>query len=257
GFGATVAEHWSWQQTFHWFGLIGMIYSLVLVLFLKEKRDEPQDVDRQLVGGLFSMKKSLGMLLGTMSFWVILFYFAAPSFPGWAVKNWMPTLLSNSLGLDMSLAGPITTMTIAGSSLIGVIIGGILSDRWVQRDLRGRIYTSVIGLSMILPALVLLGFGHGFVSVLGGAILFGIGFGMFDTNNMPILCQFFPSRQRASGYGLMNMAGILSGALITSILGKSTDAGHLGRDMALLAIPVALAILIQLRFLKPVSADMV
>jgi MFS family permease len=102
---------------------------------------------------------------------------------------------------------------------------------------------------------MLIGFGDGLAGVLTGAILFGIGFGMFDTNNMPILCQFFPPRLRAAGYGILNMAGVFAGATITGILGKSTDAGNLGRDMALLAIPVGLAIIVQLRFLKPVSAD--
>ena len=38
GFGATLAEAFSWQQTFHWFGLVGVLYALVLVLLLHEKR---------------------------------------------------------------------------------------------------------------------------------------------------------------------------------------------------------------------------
>lgn len=255
GFGATVAHHWSWQQTFQWFGLIGVIYSGLLIFLLKEHRVESKVQENVAGSGFASIQKSLGMLLGTMSFWIILFYFATPSFPGWAVKNWLPTLFSKSLGIDMASAGPLTTITIAGSSLLGVIIGGIAADRWIRHNLRGRIYTSVIGLSLTLPALFLIGYGRGLPGVISGGILFGVGFGMFDTNNMPILCQFFPSRQRAAGYGFLNMAGIFAGALITTFLGKSTDAGHLGRDMALLSIPVAMAILLQLRFLKPVCAD--
>ena len=255
GFGATIAHHWSWQQTFQWFGLIGVVYSLLLVFTLREHRIGVKVTERKQGQGLASIRNSLGMLLGTMSFWIILFYFATPSFPGWAVKNWLPTLFSRSLGIDMAEAGPITTITIAGSSLIGVIFGGLLADRWILHHLRGRIFTGAIGLSLTMPALFLIGFGQGLPWVIGGGILFGIGFGMFDANNMPILCQFFPSRQRAAGYGFLNMAGIFAGAAITSFLGKSTDAGHLGRDMALLAIPVALAIALQLLLLKPDCAD--
>lgn len=33
GFGATIASLYSWQITFHWFGLIGIVYSLILILF--------------------------------------------------------------------------------------------------------------------------------------------------------------------------------------------------------------------------------
>ena len=83
----------------------------------------------------------------------------------------------------MSSAGPMSTITIAVSSFIGVIMGGIISDRWVQRNLRGRVYTSAIGLGLTVPALMFLGFGHSLVSVVGAGLCFGIGYGMFDANN--------------------------------------------------------------------------
>jgi len=257
GFGATVADTLSWQQTFHYFGLAGILYSFILIAFLRENKTAYQSVEKEKkhVGGLVSVKNSLGMLLGTVSFWVILFYFAAPSFPGWATKNWLPTLFSESLNIEMAKAGPMATITIAISSFIGVISGGILADRWVMRNLRGRIYTGAIGLSLTLPSLLLLGFGHSLFTVVGGAVLFGVGYGMFDANNMPILCQFVSPKHRAAGYGLMNMTGVFAGAFITNLLGKSTDSGHLGRDLAMLAIPVALAIALLLVTLKPKFAD--
>ena len=257
GFGATVASTWSWQTTFHSFGLIGILYSLVLILFLHEKRvaGKTPKTSGNFKKGFESVKHSLGMLLGTISFWVILFYFSTSSFPGWAVKNWLPTLFSESLGIDMSKAGPLATITIAFSSFIGVIAGGLLADRWIARNLRGRIYTGVIGLALTIPALLLLGFGNGLVTIVSGGILYGIGFGMFDANNMPILCQFISPRHRAAGYGLMNMTGVFAGALITSWLGKSNDAGNLGRDLALLSIPIAIALVLQLATLKPSVPD--
>jgi MFS family permease len=97
--------------------------------------------------------------------------------------------------------------------------------------------------------------GHGFAGIIGGGVLFGIGFGMFDANNMPILCQFVSPRHRAAGYGLMNLTGVFAGAFVTELLGKSTDSGNLGRDMAMLAIPVAAAVLLQLLVLKPTTAN--
>ncbi|WP_303923112.1 MFS transporter [Draconibacterium sediminis] len=260
GFGATVAHQFSWQTTFHSFGLVGIAYSVILVFFLREKKDRFVSVQTSAtnsakISGFSSISKSLGMLLGTVSFWVILFYFAAPSFPGWATKNWLPTLFSESLGMDMSKAGPLATITIAASSFIGVISGGIIADRWISRNLRGRIYTGAIGLSLMIPSLLLLGYGNGFIGIVGGGVIFGIGYGMFDANNMPILCQFVSPKHRAAGYGLMNLTGVFAGAFVTELLGKSTDSGHLGRDMALLSIPVAAAVLVQLLTLKPTTAN--
>ena len=40
GFGATIASSYSWQSAFHYFGIIGIVYSLVLIVFLREKKSQ-------------------------------------------------------------------------------------------------------------------------------------------------------------------------------------------------------------------------
>lgn len=255
GYGATIANRFSWQVTFHAFGIAGIIYAAILIAFLFEKRNVVNENSDNIVHTENSLIKGLGLLLTNVSFWVLLFYFAVPSLPGWAVKNWLPTLFSKNLDIGMSQAGPVSTITIAVSSFLGVIIGGLLSDRWVQRNICGRIYTSAIGISLTIPALIFIGYGHSLFSVIGSAFCFGFGFGMFDANNMPILCQFVPARLRATAYGLMNMTGVFAGALITNILGKSTDKGSLGSDFAMLSGIVLVALIIQLTLLKPKVQD--
>lgn len=258
GFGATIAAKFSWHTTFHTFGIIGIVYSLVLVFFLKEKKGPAVETEK--TGSFQSTVKpslftGLALLLTNVSFWIILFYFAIPSLPGWAIKNWLPTLFAQNLNIDMATAGPLSTITIAASSFLGVIFGGILSDRWVQKNIRGRVYTSAIGLALTIPSLLLIGFGDTLFHVIGAAFCFGFGFGMFDANNMPILCQFVSARYRATAYGLMNMTGVFAGAFITDLLGKSTDAGNLGKSFAMLAGIVAVALVIQLSFLRPKAND--
>lgn len=251
GFGATVAAMFSWHSTFHWFGIIGIVYSIVLALLLHDKevcRDQMEVKTSPTKENVF---KGLSVVLSTWAFWVILIYFAAPSLPGWATKNWLPTLFASSLGIPMSQAGPMSTITIAVSSFFGVLFGGYLSDRWVQRNIRGRVYTSAIGLGMTIPALFLLGFGHSLPAVVGAGLLFGVGYGMFDANNMPILCQIISAKYRATAYGIMNMVGVFAGALVTQVLGKWTDGGNLGLGFALLGIVVIVALTMQLVFLKP------
>lgn len=259
GFGATIAHNFSWQAAFHSFGLIGVVYSVVLIIFLRDKKTETLHAvnENAKTNKNTNLLKGLGLLFTNIAFWIILFYFAIPSLPGWGVKNWLPTLFAENLNIDMAKAGPLSTITIAASSFIGVIIGGILSDRWVQKNLRGRIYTSAIGLGLTIPALLFIGFGHSLLAVIGAAFCFGFGFGMFDANNMPILCQFVSKKYRATAYGLMNMVGVFAGAFITDLLGKSTDAGNLGKDFAMLASIVAVALIIQLSFLKPKTNDFV
>lgn len=255
GFGATIAATFSWHSTFYWFGIIGIAYSVVLALLL---HDKPKAATLASPDPAKQMKKEslwrgLSVVLSTWAFWVILIYFAVPSLPGWATKNWLPTLFADSLGLDMAQAGPMSTITIAASSFVGVLLGGVMSDKWVLRNIRGRIYTSAIGLGMTIPALVLLGFGHSVVAVVGAGMLFGIGFGMFDANNMPILCQIISAKYRATAYGIMNMVGVFAGAAVTQLLGKWTDGGNLGMGFAVLGGIVIVAFVLQLVCLRPTS----
>jgi hypothetical protein len=56
-------------------------------------------------------------------------------------------------------------------------------------------------------------------------ILFGIGWGFFDSNNMPILCQIARPEHRATGYGFMNLVSISVGAGATVGLGWMRDHG--------------------------------
>jgi len=260
GFGATIAAAFSWHTTFHYFGIVGIFYAFVLVFFLKEKKTTPTKIihsDVTPIKNKSSFFKGIALLFTNISFWVILFYFAIISLPGWATKNWLPTLFSENLGIPMEKAGPIATIAISFSSLLGVIFGGILSDKWVQKNIKGRVYTSAIGLSLTIPALLLIGYGHSLFNVVGAALCFGIGYGMFDANNMPIICQFVSSKHRATAYGLLNMTGVGCGALVTSLLGKSSDNGNLGFGFALMAGVVLIALVVQISFLRPKVNDFV
>ena len=255
GFGATVASVTSWQATFHLFGIIGTAYALLLILLLRDKRSETVkettvEVKREPVW------RSFALIFSNVAFWVILFYFASSSLPGWATKNWLPTLFAENLNIPMSQAGPISTFTIAFSSFLGVMVGGPLSDRWVKKNLRGRIYVSAVGMALMIPALVLIGLGNSMAAAVGAGLCFGVGYGMFDTNNMPILCQFVPSRHRASAYGLMNMTGVFAGAVITKTLGQWAENGNLGVGFALMAALLVLALSLQLIFLRPKTDNM-
>lgn len=263
GFGAMLSHHLSWENTFIYFGLFGALYALVLATFLHEtdaqlarikngvKTNESQS------NGLNNVVQSFGKILSSVPFWGMLIFFTATSLPGWATKNWLPTLFEQNLHLNMQVAGPISTATIALSSFIGVFVGGAISDRWVRTNVKGRVYTSAMGLGMMAPALAFLGFGSSYWSVIGGGFLFGFGLGFFDTNNMPILCQFFSSRYRSTAYGVMNMSGVSAGGYITKILGKSTDAGNLGRDFGVMAVVILVVVFIQILILKPKTDNMV
>ena len=256
GFGATFAASHSWQGVFHWFGLIGILYAVLLVFCLRDKKDPAPEIRPQAVpAGKPSIWKGFAYVFSTVPFWILLFVFASVSLPGWGVRNWLPTLFADSLHTPMSTAGPVSTITIAASSFLGVIVGGKLSDSWVRRCVKGRIYTSAIGLFLMIPSLVLVGLGKGMVTAVGAGLLFGLGYGMFDTNNMPILCQFVPAKYRGTAYGIMNMTGVFFGAACTIVMGKLADLGHLGLSFAILGAVVLLSLALEIFCFRPESDE--
>lgn len=261
GFGETLSIGMSWQSVFHYLGIIGLVYGVILMVLLQDRHTLAEKAlerkqHKSTAPGVWT---SLGSLFKTPAFWILLFVFAVPSLPGWATKNWLPTLFNENIeGISMSTAGPLSTISIAASSFVGVLVGGVLSDKWLQRNVRGRVYTAVIGLGMMIPALVLIGMGSSIVALVGATLFFGIGYGLFDANNMPILCQFVPDHLRSTAYGFMNMMGVFAGALITQLMGAWADQGseNLGLTFALLGGVLVIALVLELVFLKPKYDDM-
>jgi hypothetical protein len=64
---------------------------------------------------------------------------------------------------------------------------------------------------LFLPALFSVGNAGTLGMAIVGLIVFGIGWGFFDCNNMPILCQLTRPELRATGYGFMNLVSISCG----------------------------------------------
>ena len=236
GIGGWVAQEISWRAAFAGCGMIGVAYVSVLVVFLREKRAGTADPAHAPPGALGPGS------VHWLGFVLLLLCFALPSMPGWAVKNWLPTLLQDRFALAQAPSGLWATMTNAGAAFCGVLIGGRLADRWTQRCVGGRTYVSGLGLLLTVPALLGMGLAPSFPLAIGCTGLYGLGFGMFDANNMPILCQVAPPRLRATGYGVMNFFGIASGAYLTPLLGKLKDNGvPLATGLACCALPALLA----------------
>jgi hypothetical protein len=98
----------------------------------------------------------------------------------------------------------------------------------MRKTQRGRIYISAIGMALIVPAMFGVGYAPqtGQLSVaIGFLILFGLGWGFFDSNNMPILCQVARPELRATGYGLMNLVSISFGGFADYGFGVLRDRG--------------------------------
>jgi MFS family permease len=121
---------------------------------------------------------------------------------------------------------------------------------------RGRTRVSALGLALIVPSILGIALAPGPALAMAAAVVYGVAFGIFDTNNMPILCQVLPPRLRATGYGILNLAGIAAGAWLTPVLGKLKDDGvSLAWGFVISAMPSLVAALLMVN-LRPRAHDM-
>ncbi len=254
GFGGYVADNpaLGWRWAFEACGLVGIAYAIPLFLLLK---DAPARLDRDSAfrpspGG------ALRELAGNSSFLLLVLYFTLPALAGWVVRDWMPAILKAEFGIGQGLAGVSATLYWQAAAIAGALAGGWLADRWMRKTPRGRISVSAIGMSLIVPAM----FGVGYAPQTGllwvavaFLILFGVGWGFFDSNNMPILCQIARPELRATGYGIMNFVSISCGGFADWGFGVLRDRqvplfGIFGVFASFAILSIVLVLLIRPRY---------
>ena len=219
GFVADSPGH-GWRWAFTLCGVIGVVYALPLMAFLKNPvRVEVKGTDATSAGrgNVFTA------LLSNRNFLLLVLYFTLPAIAGWVVRDWMPDILKERFHLGQGKAGVSAILFVQISSLVGAVVGGTLADRWMRTTTRGRIFASALGTLLFLPALFSVGNAGTLTVAIMGLILFGLGWGFFDCNNMPILCQVTRPEWRATGYGIMNLVSISCGGFGDWAFGSLRD----------------------------------
>ena len=201
----------------------GIYLGLILGGFAGHVADDPPRPvsDR---GGI-SPRAAVGELVRNRDFLLLVVAFTLPAIAGWVIKDWMPVILKNRFALSQGAAGTTAVVWVQVASIVGAVLGGLLADRWMQRSVRGRVYTSAIGMALFLPALLGLGNPGTVTMAIAMLVIFGIGWGFFDSNNMPILSQVTRPEVRATGYGIMNLVSISVGGVGDWGFGALQDAG--------------------------------
>ena len=209
GFGGYVADdpRLGWRVAFEACGVFGMVYAVPLVLVL---RDAPGRLATEATPGR-SPFAAIAELATNRSFLLLVLYFTFPALAAWIVRDWMPAILKQRYAIGQGRAGVAATLYWQLAAIVGVLLGGWLADRLARRSERGRIWVSAAGVGLIAPAILGVGYAESLAVAIAFLALFGVGWGFFDCNNMPILCQVVRPHLRATGYGVMNLVSISCG----------------------------------------------
>ena len=219
-----LAEARGWTFPFTLVGAVGVAYSLVLVIGL---RDAPARAEAPPAGAIarpgVSFGDAIASLLGSRSFLIIFTFCGLVGAVGYAVLGWMPTYLHEHFHLRQGQAGVSATAYLYAAEFTGILIGGMWADRWSRTRTGACVLVLAVGYSVAAPGVFLAGHTGLLALAILGLVLWGLANGFSDSNLMPSICLVTDSRYRATAYGLTNMAAAGAGGLAIYGVGLLRD----------------------------------
>ena len=173
GYMADSPDH-GWRWMFTTCGMIGVNNAIPFIAAMRDPvRNAPTAAETAA-----AKTGVIRGLLGNRNFLLLVAYFTLPAIAGWVVRDWMPEILREKFSLGQGKAVVSAILYVQIASIVGVLIGGALADRWMKTTNRGRIYASAIGMALFLPALFGVGNAPTLTFAIVGLIIFGLGWGI-------------------------------------------------------------------------------
>jgi MFS family permease len=208
---AFIAENHGWRMSFTIFGACGVLLALVLFAFLKNPAGrEFSAVPRQHKTAFFSGVREV--LQGRRTVMMIGVFMGA-NFVAVIFLTWLPTFLTRKFHMSLTNAGWNSTVYLQIASVGGVLLGGVLADRFAKKVRGGRQLVQGMGLLCGVPFLFLTGWSLSVRGLILGMIGFGFFKGIYDANIWASLYDVIPVERRGVTAGIMNSMGWLGGGV--------------------------------------------
>jgi MFS family permease len=209
------ADSYGWRLGFYLFGGLGIALAAVLLFFLREPTrgaaDGSIDSARPVAAksSIDDALRGVGEVARVPMALVLTAVFVGANFVAAIFLTWMPSYLNRTFDMSLTMAGLNATFWLQAASVIGVLCGGWLADRWVRRRLGGRPLVQTVGLFLGAPLIFLTGWTRDVGALVMAMAGFGFFKGMYDANIWASLYDVVPARRRATAQGLMNSIGWL------------------------------------------------
>ncbi|RYG30794.1 MAG: MFS transporter, partial [Chitinophagaceae bacterium] len=207
-----IAEQYGWQKAFFSFGFFGVL--LALVIFKRLKNDLPQGNATK-----FEFMETVREITKKPTVILLTIGFACMVFVNVGYLTWMPLLLIEKFGLSVSSAGFSSMFYHHIGAFIGVILGGMLSDRFAAKNPVYRLVLQSLALLCAAPFIYSLGIAETPRAMYIGLFLFGLFRGIYDSNIYASLYELIRPQIRSSAAGIVLMFAFFTGAFSPYILG--------------------------------------
>ncbi|MDP3684642.1 MAG: MFS transporter, partial [Ignavibacteria bacterium] len=122
--GGWMAEKHDWNFVFSIFGIIGILYSVVLVFMLRDVTLTKVDTLTENADNKVSFFKAIKELFSRRSFIFMFAFWGLIGVVGWLIIGWLPTYYKEHFNLSQGVAGLYATGYLVPASIVGLLFGG-------------------------------------------------------------------------------------------------------------------------------------
>ena len=199
----------TWRNVFIAFGAAGCALGVFFIWGLKDKSSNPVNPVKNktaLSAGLRAYFCNPSALCATAGFVAIVFVNNAYLF-------WAPKFAAEKFALDVGEAGKGVMLWHHLFAFGAILLGGVITDRFVKRMPRFRLGFQVLALLCGAPMLAWIGLAPSFVGLLVAASTYGVFRGFFEVNTHASLFDVVSPEHRSTAVGLLNMIAFFFGGL--------------------------------------------
>lgn len=210
-----ISQRFGWQYAFIGFGIFGLIIAIYCILRMEDTPQIKEQSERipfmALVKGIFSKK----------TIWLLALAFGCQVFVNIGITTWAAKYFNLQFygGENLPMASSVAMLTSCGFAILGVMIGGRMSDKMAQKSKLARMRTEYIGLLAGAPFLVIVGLASNIWVAAAAMSVYGIFRGVYDSNIYAAMFDVIDPKLRASSVGILTAFAFIVGCLAPVYLG--------------------------------------
>jgi len=227
--GGYIADRWGWRSAFYVYGAAGIVLGIVFVFRLKDGSEQGKTTTSAEWQNPFFM---FGVLFRKPTAILLTIGFTAIVFVNNAYVVWAPDFLGEKFDLSLTEAGGYSMFYHHITALVGVLIGGVLSDALVKKYAGARMTMQSISMLLGAPAILFMGLAQSAYAVYVAMAVFGLFRGLYESNTHASLFDVIEPKYRGSAVGVMVMVAFLAGSISPWLMGYLRDALEPGKGLS-------------------------
>jgi len=226
----------TWRRGFWILGAMGLVWFVVLVLFLRDRSGESTAASAASAGKA-SAKEAVMSFLGSPAALLLTLGFGFCQYGDNGFRVWMTTHVGDTFLPDARAAAAFhAVFWFYLGAVISINIAGRLTDRFAAKRSAGRLEVASIGLALSAPCALFAVRTGSLAWACAGLFFWGFARGRYDANFFASLHDVVNPRYRAAASGLFCCGGFILGSAAPTVLGKIAETFSMTTGMSTLGV---------------------